>query len=438
MSQIIVVVGSNWAGEFGLNHTDDIEDMVNFTTVHGNKHIESIYCGYKYTIYANDNHSALYAAGINEHSQCCIQHQDNDDDDDDDGCVSKLSEINYFQWNKIKIKRVCTNPTSDCTVWISNEGKAYGSGCNNNHELGVERQNDKPQLIPSLLNAMDVQFGEGFGVALCSNDREINDIISSWSRNASKARETLYIPEDIRNVIVAFAYITSVYSTANFAQKRIGRRKRPKREEKYNDDDIHWKEILELSKTKIVKISGGMRHALFLDFDGNLWASGQNKCGELGNGKSMNSWPYPFKIEYFERMKISVREIKCGGYHNLCVDRNNKVYSWGFNADGQCGDGRLKAVMTPSVIPALIHYDVGNIGCGFWHSYVGTMCGKHFLFGNNESNECIFADTNIYPSKVKIPHLINEVIEQKYKNMSIKSVHLGFESTKVVLVSKNK
>ena len=397
---IILVIGENCNGELGLTNNRNTDYLVNFTELNKNRNISNIYSGYKHTIYTNRNHTKLYATAASK----------------------ILSPTKYFKRKNIKIDTIFTRPMSDSTIYLSAECKAYGSGSNTNRQLGVWNASDKPQFIESLFDPIDVQFGGEWGLALCQNHRAMTIIIKLWSRQISTKKKIISIPVDVINVIIAFNYIIRVYTTGEFGER---------------SNVYDWREIKKLSELEIVKISAGINHALFLDHDGYVWICHQKtkfQSEQIDNLTTSYKYNETVRIPYFVTWKITVGEIRCGAYHNLCIDSNKKVWSWGYNSDGQCGDGTLNEKDVPLLIPALMEYDICDIDCGYWHSYVGTICGKHFLFGSNERNECIVGDAKDYPTKVTMPNFINQVIEKKYKEMRIRNVHLGFNNTKVVLV----
>ena len=145
-----------------------------------------------------------------------------------------------------------------------------------------------------------------------------------------------------------------------------------------------------------------------------------------------------------------IKDIQCGNDHNLALDANGRVYSFGANHLGQCGDSSTKHVDTPKMIKYLKNYTVLQIDCGSNHSYcrVAKHCvmdgeqDKHYLFGSNKYNECITYDNAINNGqrdkcfnniKVVTPHCINDIIEEKSNGKIIKAVYLGHHNTKIIL-----
>ena len=235
----------------------------------------------------------------------------------------------------------------------------------------------------------------------------------------------IIIPNDIIDVICMFyGVLSKTYSTSTDIVPGNG--------QGVDYDGNGWKEIETLKNKSIIKIATGWRHSLFLESNGNLYCSGYNGYGQLGiNEENKSIKLKPIIINHFKLNNIKIINISCGYDHNLSIDINNKVYSWGLNNEGQCGifNLKLKDIYIPSLISTIKHIKSDKIRCGAYHSYVGTVDNKHYLFGSNHYNECMKNDE----MNVKIPYLINKYIYQKTLGKTIKSVYPGFYSTIFIL-----
>jgi YD repeat-containing protein len=97
--------------------------------------------------------------------------------------------------------------------------------------------------------------------------------------------------------------------------------------------------------TGVVAIAAGYEHSLALKADGSVWAWGYNGNGELGNGKFTgdfnDSVAYAVHVTSTETggFLTSVSAVACGGYHNLALKSDGTVWVWGDNVLGQLGNG---------------------------------------------------------------------------------------------------
>mgnify|MGYP003334641373 CR=1 FL=1 len=81
-------------------------------------------------------------------------------------------------------------------------------------------------------------------------------------------------------------------------------------------------------------ITAGSSHSLFLDENGQAWATGNNNNGQLGLGDKIDR-SAPTKINNLP----TIISVTAGSEHSLFLDENGKVWATGFNNHGQLGLG---------------------------------------------------------------------------------------------------
>ena len=72
-------------------------------------------------------------------------------------------------------------------------------------------------------------------------------------------------------------------------------------------------------------------------------------------------------------MKVRVKDVCCGRDHNLIIDENGNIWSWGYNYYGQCGNNTTKDIGQPQIIDTLKKMKIKEIQCGYVHSYCRTI-----------------------------------------------------------------
>jgi alpha-tubulin suppressor-like RCC1 family protein len=89
--------------------------------------------------------------------------------------------------------------------------------------------------------------------------------------------------------------------------------------------------------TKVTAISaGGYYFSLALSSTGSVLAWGYNGDGELGNGTTTQS-NVPVKTKLPKGTKAT--EIAAGAQHAVALTSRGAVLAWGSNGDGQLGNG---------------------------------------------------------------------------------------------------
>ena len=90
--------------------------------------------------------------------------------------------------------------------------------------------------------------------------------------------------------------------------------------------------------SNIVAICAGSYHSLALASDGTVWAWGDNGYGQLGDG-GVNSYHSDGPIMVARLTNVVVVEIAAGDEHSMVMDSNGRLWAWGDDKYGQLGDG---------------------------------------------------------------------------------------------------
>jgi hypothetical protein len=89
----------------------------------------------------------------------------------------------------------------------------------------------------------------------------------------------------------------------------------------------------------MAQVSAGMAHSVFLDYDGLVYAWGDNAYGQSGSSGEDHT-RIPVQLELPE----PAQAISVGDYHTLILGQSGTVYALGRNAYGQGGDGGVANV----------------------------------------------------------------------------------------------
>jgi RHS repeat-associated protein len=96
------------------------------------------------------------------------------------------------------------------------------------------------------------------------------------------------------------------------------------------------------SLTGVVAIAGGWEHILALKSDGTVWGWGYNGDGELGNGATRDKFT-PVRAGTL----TNVVSIAATDRHSMAAKADGTVWTWGLNTWGQLGDGTTTTRTSP-------------------------------------------------------------------------------------------
>ncbi len=134
-------------------------------------------------------------------------------------------------------------------------------------------------------------------------------------------------------------------------------------------------------------------YSLALKSDGTVWAWGENDFGQLGDGTDIDkTTPVQVKGLGGAGFLTDVVAISAGGFHNLALKSDGTVRAWGYNYDGELGDGttdNYKSTPVQVTGPGGVGFltNVVAISAGEYHSLALKADGTVWAWGSNLSGE---------------------------------------------------
>ena len=124
-------------------------------------------------------------------------------------------------------------------------------------------------------------------------------------------------------------------------------------------------------------VSAGYSHSLAVLSNGTVWSWGFNQDGELGNGTTNSPKPTPLAISGL----TGITAVAAGQYHSLALKNDGTVWAWGYNSNGQLGDGTTTERLSPVQVISLT--GVVAIAAGSSTSMALKNDGTVWTWGNN-------------------------------------------------------
>jgi alpha-tubulin suppressor-like RCC1 family protein/uncharacterized protein YkwD/thiol-disulfide isomerase/thioredoxin/plastocyanin/uncharacterized membrane protein YphA (DoxX/SURF4 family) len=138
--------------------------------------------------------------------------------------------------------------------------------------------------------------------------------------------------------------------------------------------------------SNVIAIAAGRYHSLALKSDGTVWSWGNNNYGQLGDGTTTLRYT-PVRVSGL----TDVIAIAAGEQYSLALKSDGAVWGWGHNGSGQLGDGTITARYTPVQVLGAggtgTLTDVVAIDAGYYHSLALKSDGSVWGWGYNYEGE---------------------------------------------------
>ncbi|MDB6065129.1 MAG: rcc [Pedosphaera sp.] len=169
-----------------------------------------------------------------------------------------------------------------------------------------------------------------------------------------------------------------------------------------------------LPPSPIVQYWGGARHTMALLADGSVWTWGSNVAGKLGNNLSSVDYNdasqdshLPLKVHGPGNVGYlnSIVAISAGEGHNMALRSDGTVWTWGYNANAQLGNGTTNDAWTPVQVSNLS--DVVAISGRGYHCLALKADGTVWAWGYNQYGQLGIGSTNNTLVPVQVLGLTN-------------------------------
>src|ERR1700722_6445098 len=113
---------------------------------------------------------------------------------------------------------------------------------------------------------------------------------------------------------------------------------------------------------------------------GSVWAFGYNTDGQLGNGSTADDFS-PAPVPGL----TGITQVSAGAYDTLAVRSDGTVWAWGSNLYGELGDGTTTDRLTPKQVRGLS--GITQVSAGLYYTLAVRSDGTVWAWGLNGNGE---------------------------------------------------
>lgn len=158
---------------------------------------------------------------------------------------------------------------------------------------------------------------------------------------------------------------------------------------------------------KIQQIEAGMNHTVVLTEDGKVYAAGDNQYGQLGMGNNDNCTVFTQVASLSDK---TVTAISAGDDFTIALTSDGKLYVTGRNDMGQLGLGDMTNRNIFTQVASLSDETITTIAAGEMYAFAASSDGKLYSTGYNCEGQLGLGDTKLYNSFTEVTSLSGKTV----------------------------
>jgi hypothetical protein len=164
-------------------------------------------------------------------------------------------------------------------------------------------------------------------------------------------------------------------------------------------------------------MAAGNTHTCGVTTTYQVFCWGYNDEGQLGNGPTLTVAVNPVKVVGL----LQYLQVGVGAYHTCAVTTTKKAYCWGNNGNGQIGDGTTNRRFTPRAVAGGLSFD--RVSASFYHTCGETSSDQAYCWGYNGYGQLGDGTTSqrLTPTRVQGGLLFKQVDAGTYHTCGVAS-----------------
>ena len=138
------------------------------------------------------------------------------------------------------------------------------------------------------------------------------------------------------------------------------------------------------SGVSLVSVSAGDQHTVAVGSDGHTYAWGRNDSGQLGDGTTADA-DRPVRVQ--PPSGVTFTSVAAGAYHTVAVGSDGHTYAWGRGGDGELGDGSPADSPVPVRVQAPGGVSFTAVSAGLFYTVASGSDGGTYAWGYNANGQ---------------------------------------------------
>lgn len=247
----------------------------------------------------------------------------------------------------------------------------------------------------------------------------------------------LYPKEVIRSVSLGgfhSSVLTSLGRLFTWGQNEYGKLGDGTKSDRIYPKNIAFRFNL-LEKEKIVNVDLGLSHSTALTSKGRVFTWGHNGYGQLGV-LSSNDINLPHDITHIFDFSSNEKIIylSTGDWHTIAISNMNRVFSWGYNCEGQLGDGTKEDKNEPNDITNMFNLMsneiITEVSVMGFNSLAISNYGRVYIWGRNSEGQLGNEKNDNSTTPIDITAQFKLLPDERVKSISLGGLHASVITNK--------
>ena len=178
----------------------------------------------------------------------------------------------------------------------------------------------------------------------------------------------------------------------------------------------------------VIEVALGTKHSVAITSSGRIFTWGDNEYGQLGNGTMKDSsTPIDITSQFNLNEGETFTKINMGYYNSSALTSEGRFFTWGYNGNGELGNGWGDHNPTPTDITSKFNLDASEtieiISVGSHHSAIATSNGRVFAWGDNSTGQLGDGSNSTKSTPIEITKRFNLSRGDKILGLYLNGIH---------------